>query len=329
VATLAHGYDLLCPPATGASAGDVCSGTLKTLCIKAGTYAINTRFELKKTRMGTASRTLTIEGDPGSSSKPVLDFSGQPRVSCGDNPSDGNLGGITMNADYWVLKRLEIKGANDNCVKVQGSHNLVQEVVAHGCADCGIQISDGSGYTNSGTNNSVVNCDAYGNSDPQCNGANADGFCAKENSSSNVSGNVFRGCRAWDNADDGFDFYGWSSPVTVDNCWTMSMSKTTGGSSSNGNGFKLGGNKVSAAHILKDLYATDNKYAASPGNCGFTNNSNPASMTCTGTCASWGNSTQVQNIDGVGTSAPGSATAANMIAAPRNADGSLPSITSL
>jgi len=31
--------------------------------------------------------------------------------------------------------------------------------------------------------------------------------------------NVFRGCRAWENSDDGFDFYGWGSPITVDNCW--------------------------------------------------------------------------------------------------------------
>ena len=326
VATLQYGYDLLCPPPTGASAGTACSGTLTTLCIKPGTYAIATRFELKKTRMGTASRILTIQGDPTSATRPVLDFSSQPRVACGDNPSDGNLGGITFNADYWALKRVEIKGANDNGIKVQGSHDLVENVAVHGCADCGIQIAAGSGYTNSGTNNTILNSDSYENNDTQCNGANADGFGAKE---STGAGNVIRGCRSWDNADDGYDFYGWTSPITLENSWAMSQSKDTGGSKSNGNGFKLGGNSVSAAHILKDLYATDNKYAAVPGNCGFTNNSNPASMSCTGTCASWGNSTQSQNISGVGTSAPGSATAAKMIAAQRNADGTLPAITSL
>jgi len=52
-------------------------------------------------------------------------------------------------------------------------------------------------------------------------------------------------------------------------------------------------------------------------------------MTCTGTCAAWGNGTATKNIGGVGTSAPGSATAAKMIAAQRNADGSLPDINSL
>ena len=52
-------------------------------------------------------------------------------------------------------------------------------------------------------------------------------------------------------------------------------------------------------------------------------------MTCTGNCAAWGNGTATKNIGGVGTSAPGSATADKMINAKRNADGSLPDINSL
>jgi hypothetical protein len=113
----------------------------------------------------------------------------------------------------------------------------------------------------------------------------------------------------------------------VENCWAISQSKTTKGSSSDGNGFKLGGDDVSAAHILKDLYAADNNYGTSK--CGFTNNNNPASMTCTGKCAAWGNGTASKNIGGVDTTAPGSATAEKMINAKRNADGSLPDISSL
>jgi hypothetical protein len=323
--TLQKGYDTLCPPPpSGTANGAACLGTLKTLCIKAGTYAIGTRLELKKTRMGTASRILTIQGDPGSTTKPVLDFSSQPRVGCGDNPDDGNLGGITMNADYTALKNLELKGSNDNCIKVQGAHNLVQGVVIHGCADAGIQVSSGSGYTGSGTYNTILNCDSYQNNDTQCNGENADGFAAKEGTG---VGNVFRGCRSWDNADDGWDLYAWTSPVTIDNCWAMRQCATTLGSGSDGNGFKLGGGSISAAHILSNLVAVDNSYG-SPG-CGFTENSNPASMTCTGTCAAWGNKTNVDSIGGVSTTAIGSATSAKMIAAQRAADGSLPSISSL
>jgi hypothetical protein len=61
---------------------------------------------------------------------------------------------------------------------------------------------------------------------------------------------------------------------------------------------------------------------------GFTYNSNPASMTCTGNCAAWGNGTATKKIGGVGTSTPGGATADKMINAKRNADGLLPDITS-
>jgi hypothetical protein len=326
VLTLTAAYELACPaPPSGTANGAECTGASpRTVCIKAGTYAMNTRFEFKKTRMGTSSNQIIVQGDPNSTTKPVLDFSTQPRVSCGDNPSDGNLGGITMNADYTVLRNLELKGANDNCIKVQGAHDLVDRVVVHGCADAGIQISSGSGYTGSGTNNTILNCDSYQNNDTQCNGENADGFAVKEGTG---TGNVFRGCRSWDNADDGYDLYAWTSPITIDNCWAMQQSKTTKGSSSDGNGFKLGGDSVSAAHILSNLVAVDNSYGSSA--CGFTENSNPASMTCTGTCAAWGNKTNVDSIGGVSTTAIGSATSAKMIAATRAADGSLPSISSL
>ena len=64
---------------------------------------------------------------------------------------------------------------------------------------------------------------------------------------------------------------------------------------------------------------------------GFTTNSNPASMTCSGTCAAWGNSEDVDSNDAVGGVSTGSALASSdaMINAQRNADGSLPDINSL
>lgn len=327
VATLLHAYDLVCPPpASGSAAGTECTGASpRTICVKAGTYPMATRFEFKKTRMGTASSRVVIQADPSASAKPVFDFSTQPRVSCGANPSDGNLGGFTINADYVTLKNLEIKGANDNCVKVQGANGIVEGVVVHGCADAGIQISDGSGYTGSGTSNTVRNCDSYQNNDTQCNGENADGFAAKEASG---AGNAFIGCRAWDNADDGWDLYGYTVPVRIENCWAFNQCATTLGSNSDCNGFKLGGDDVSAAHVLADLISVGNSRAT--GN-GFTENSNPASMTCTGTCAAWGNKVNVDSINGnISTTAIGGANITNMAAASaRNADGSLKSISSL
>ena len=57
------------------------------------------------------------------------------------------------------------------------------------------------------------------------------------------TGNVFRGCRAWCNSDDGFDLINCYAPVTFDHCWAMysgykdEQTSTPG----DGNGFKAGG----------------------------------------------------------------------------------------
>lgn len=282
------------------------------MCLKAGTYVMNTRFELKKTRMGTASRVLTIQAAPNAATRPLLDFSTQPRVACGANPSDGNLGGITMNADYWTIKGIEIKKANDNCIKVQGSHDTVENVVVSECADTGIQISAGSGYAGSGTNNLILNCDSHHNYDPQCNGENADGFGAKEETGAS---NIFRGCRAWENVDDGYDFYAWLSPIRLENCWSWSNAKTISASEQDGNGFKLGGDSKGGNHTLTNGIAVSNRMR------GFTNNSG-ASSTCTG-CRSCSNAQADQGINGtIGTSCPSTA----QLAATRGADGSLPAV---
>jgi hypothetical protein len=328
-ATLAAAYDILCPvPPEGTENGTECEGPApRTLCVRPGTYPMSERFELRKTRMGTESNPIVIQAAPSSTTKPVFDFSSQPRVAaCGaqSDSSGGELTGITMNADWTVLRNVVVTDANDNCVKVAGAHNLVEGVVVYGCDDSGIQISAGSGYVNSGTNNTIINCDSYQNHDPQCLGMNADGFAAK---SGTGAGNVFRGCRAWDNADDGWDLGGWTDPVRVENCWAISQCASTVDDRSDCNGFMLGADDWSTQHVLVDLIAVGNRGGAS--GCGFTPDTNPASMTCDGTCAAWDNDTDVVAIAGVSTAQIGSVTAEQMLNALRGADGSLPDINSL
>jgi hypothetical protein len=298
----------LCPVGVG------CSATGGTIWVMDGTYKYTATQKFGSSKLGTASGPLKVFAVSGA--KPVFDFSALP--------VDDKSRGIQISGDYWHIKGITVTNAGDTGIFVMGNNNTIEQCIAHHNKDAGMVVGVNSDRSGSGSNNLFLNCDSYQNNDTQTNGENADGFGAKENS---APGNVFRGCRAWDNADDGWDFYGWGSPITVENCWAISQAKTTKGSASDGNGFKLGGDDVSAAHVLKNLYATDNNYGTSA--CGFTNNNNPASMTCTGTCAAWGNGTATKNIGGVGTSAPGSATAAKMIAAQRNADGSLPDINSL
>jgi hypothetical protein len=326
VLTPQRAYELVCPGVTGAANGDVCSGTLSTMCLEAGTYKLSTRVEFKKTRMGTPTRIITMMADPAATTKPILDFSGQPRLACGETPADKNIYGIDMGADWYRVRGLEIRGANDSGILIQGAHDFVDGCVVHDAEDTGVLISSSSGYPGSGSYATVTNTDSYHNHDERCNGANADGFGAKKGTG---AGNVFDGCRSWDNADDGFDFYAWTSPVTVKNSWAFDMGATTAGSESNGNGFKMGGGSVSAKHVMSGLFAFDNNgNGGHKADWGFTNNSNPASMTCSG-CGAWNDAGGAfQGISHTG-DVTAKATAAAAAAAKRNPDGSLPDITKL
>ncbi|HEX6276358.1 MAG TPA: hypothetical protein VFZ53_25130 [Polyangiaceae bacterium] len=327
VATLAKAYDLMCPMVSGAANGAECSGMApRTICIKPGTYTMTERLEFRKTRMGTASARLTVQGAPGVTlaERPVFDFRTQPRKSsCTDNPD--NLGGFTVNAHYVTIKNLVIRGANDTAIELQGIEGVVENVLTYENADTGIQISSGDPFTPQARNNVVRNCDSHSNNDTLCMSENADGFAIKEGTG---TGNQFIGCRAWNNADDGYDLYAWTSPVRIENSWAVDQARTTEGSGSDGNGFKLGGDDVEAQHTLSALFATGNVNGSNGD--GFTRNSNPASMSCSN-CAAWGNTDNAgDGISGLPGTAPSGATVAKMTAdAARNADGSLKPANSL
>ncbi len=295
----------LCP------SGGTCKGG--TIWAMTGTYKYSATQKTGSSMTGSSSGTLNLYAESGAT--PVFDFTGMA--------VDSASRGLQIAGTYWHIKGITVTKAGDTGIFVMGANITVEQCVAHHNADAGIVIGVNSSQSGSGMNNLVLNCDSYQNNDSATGGENADGFGMKENAG---TGNVFRGCRAWDNADDGWDLYGWESPVTIDNCWAISQCKSTKGSNSDGNGFKLGGASVSAKHVLSNLYSTDNSYGSSGR--GFTNNSNPAAMSCS-SCASWSNKAADQGVSGISSSAPGSATAAKMIAAKRNADGSLPSISSL
>jgi hypothetical protein len=107
-----------------------------------------------------------------------------------------------------MVKGFEVRKANDNGIHVQGANDVVENCVVHDCDDTGIQIgTDVVG--SSGMNNTIRNCDSYHNYDAVNGGENADGYGMKESSG---TGNRFEGCRAWENADDGYDFYAGSAP---------------------------------------------------------------------------------------------------------------------
>lgn len=107
-------------------------------------------------------------------------------------------------------------------------------------------MHDGMGigfYLQKGSNNLVLNCDAYRNWDTVSEtkkGENVDGFGFHPSKGS--TGNVIRGCRAWFNSDDGYDCISANESVSFENCWAFYNGYSSSFASlANGNGLKIGG----------------------------------------------------------------------------------------
>lgn len=231
------------------------SGPDTLIYMRGGVYYDSTTIRLNKT--GQLNKYIKIWAYPGE--KPILDFAGQP-VSTSSR-------GIQISHNYWHLKGLEIRNAKDNGIYISAWYTIVENCVIHDCNDTGLQISGNGSY------NLILNCDSYGNNDPLTNGENADGFAPKLDIG---PGNVFRGCRAWNNADDGWDIYEGDEPVLIEDCWAFRNGFNIWGIPNfqgDGNGFKLGGNFVAAAHKIVRSVAFDNKSK------GFDQNNNTAGIT--------------------------------------------------
>ena len=122
-------------------------------------------------------------------------------------------------------------------VWISGSNNIFELLNTHHNMGPGLFIQGGG-------NNLVLNCDSHDNYDPMTSngaGQSADGFGAHEGG----TGNVFRGCRAWWNSDDGYDFIHAQEVVIVENSWAWYSGylpgTTTRAPAGNGNGIKGGG----------------------------------------------------------------------------------------
>jgi hypothetical protein len=109
-----------------------------------------------------------------------------------------------------------------------------------------LTLRDGMGIgvyiQNNSANNLVLNCDAYNNVGlDSLSIGNVDGF-GSHTTAAGV-GNVFRGCRAWLNSDDGFDLINCRAAAVIENCWAafngyLNSNLAAGG---DGHGFKAGG----------------------------------------------------------------------------------------
>lgn len=216
-------------------------------------------------KSGEPGKPISYVGEPGE--RPVFDLSGVL-------PSDGRISGFYVSGSWLHFKNFDIKGiravpnagnSQSECISNRGgSHNIYENLAMHDGMGIGIYLTKGS-------NNLVLNCDAYNNFDSVTGngkGGNADGFGGHPDKSS--TGNVFRYCRAWWNSDDGFDLIHSGQPVTIDHCWAFYNGYQPGQfkGGADGNGIKAGGYGMKAdsktaevipMHTVKNCIAFRNK----------------------------------------------------------------------
>lgn len=249
---------------TVATAGD-------TVLFRGGNYVFTSGLNTCRSQTDTVNTiTLSKSGTSGNmirywafpGEKPVFDFS---RMT-----SDCRIKGFNVTGNFIHLKGLEVTGVRQNNNKnheswgiwVSGSNNTFELINAHHNMGPGLFIQNGSA-------NLVLNSDSHDNYDPMTSngaGESADGFGA--HISAGRPGNVFRGDRAWNNSDDGFDLINAFSSVTIENSWTWHNGFIPGTNTSvgNGNGFKMGGYgggfvSNGAKHTLRFSVSFNNKAA--------------------------------------------------------------------
>ena len=176
-----------------------------TLYLLGGTYFFTDKYSINK--QGSSSKRIVISGYPGE--KAVLDFR---KVPYGTR-------GITVHANslYVHIKNLSIAYSGKNNLYNEGSYCLFENLDIYGSADTGCQMKKGG-------NNVLLNVDSHDNFDYETMsgssanfGGNADGFADKQFTG---PGNHYIGCRAWNNSDDGWDFFQRvsNSNTIIENC---------------------------------------------------------------------------------------------------------------
>ncbi len=233
-----------------------------TIILLAGTYNLTSGVTVDRGINGTQAKPITLKADPAAATRPVLDWG-----------EKGN--GLRINGDWWYLVGFDSTRSTAKGVHIGGNHNVVERVCVYENLNTGLSISRinfGDSIPDWPSYNTILNCSAWLNADAGY--EDADGFEAKLTCG---VGNVFDGCVAAYNADDGWDLFARGAAigaVTVKNSvafkngWDIVDGKEV--NAGNGNGFKLGGGNIPVEHKIVNSVAFDNKAN------GFTCNSNPA-----------------------------------------------------
>lgn len=226
------------------------------ILIKEGTYDLSSTVKVERGINGTADAMIYMIADPEAGSRPVFDFGGK-------------CAGMILAGDYWYFQGFDVTRSADaqKGIQVSGNHNILDRIKAYKNGNTGIQISRYLGtdqFNQWPAHNTILNCSSYLNADKGY--EDADGFAAKLTVGQS---NVFDGCIAAYNADDGWDLFakvqsGSIGVVTIQNCVAFKNGYILDENgreinAGNGNGFKMGGDSMPGAHVLKNSVAFANK----------------------------------------------------------------------
>jgi hypothetical protein len=238
-----------------------------------------------------ANSGITIEADSSDTSRPVLNFSAI-------NPSGYRI------AAFWVpsgvsnvtFEGFDVTAVQENITTTNNQSIGVAIYGATGCKWNEVNVHDGDcvGFflEEASSNNTFTDCDSYNNAGINSYSyGNADGFGCHP--AAGGTGNVYNGCRSWNNSDDGFDCINAAEPVTFESCWSYK----NGNNGGNGNGFKVGGwgsqpqDEIPdplPAHVVENCLAAENS-----ANGFYTNHqpSGPGSATVIQDCTTYDNNT--------------------------------------
>ncbi len=286
-----------------------------TVFIRGGLYRMSTAQVSRKMRNRALVNVLEKSGKPG---RPIQWFAYQDELPVFDlsdvKPPGMRVTAFHVSGSSNHLRGISVTGVQVTitghtqsiCVDNEGDDNTYEALRMHDGQAIGFWLGRGS-------NNLVLNCDAYRNHDRTSEnkrGGNVDGFGFHVPPGS--KNNVFRGCRAWFNSDDGFDLITTHESLLIENCWAFYNGfdpefKSLG----DGNGFKLGGYGIDGGelpaviprHVIRRSLAVRNKAAGfyanhQPGGIDFIHNTaylNPTSFNLLGR-----NAAHTQDVPGYG-----------------------------
>lgn len=269
-----------------------------------GTYEYDERIPIGKKNNEATAAEVIYNGEPGKfvTVQPEKDDAGNYKRVIFDFSQmifdDANRG-LQIYGNYWYFYGIEVTGAGDNGMYVAGSHNIVDRCIFYNNRDTGLQIGRGGssqatldqwpGY------NLVRNCTSFANYDDVTLGENADGFAAKLTVGHM---NIFDGCIAFRNSDDGWDLYAKQDsgnigtvliynsvafengflPYQAQEAYATDYSaKGRAYDTQNGDGigFKLGGSTMTGDVVMENCLTFNNKYH------GVSDNSNPGVLSLT------------------------------------------------